>query len=121
MPRKANQHSRGGTRTPDPLINRRNAALGASKPRRSAEGVARAWLRSTDAAVSPPVSRDLDRLFAVVPVGIGAPLPDLAEAADLTIARATLAINLLEGVGAVSCARRLAGSRTIELFSRAAA
>jgi hypothetical protein len=121
MPRKANQNSRGGTRTPDPLINRRNSALGATKAHRSAEDVAGAGPRSTDAAVSRPVSRDVDRLLAVVPVGIGAPLPDLAEAADLTIARATLAINLLKGAGAVSCARRLAGSRTIDLFSRAAA
>ena len=89
----------------------------------SSEAVSDRQSSSRHARVSHPVSRasDTDRLLAVVPVGLGAPLPDLAEAADLTIAAATGAIKVLEDRHLITRARKLAGTRTIELFARVAA
>ncbi len=121
MQRKAKTNSRGGTRTPDPLINRQARRDGSRRAERQSEGTAAVGEDPDPAGVSHSVSRDLSRLLAVVPEGIGAPLPDLAEAADLTMARATQAIKLLEQRHLVICARRLAGSTTIPLFSRVAA
>ncbi|MCC7054004.1 MAG: hypothetical protein IT355_12140 [Gemmatimonadaceae bacterium] len=59
--------------------------------------------------------------MAAVPVGIGARLPELAEAADLTLVQATVAIQHLEVRRQVSCASRLLGGVTHLLYARTAA